>query len=103
MQVKKSWGATDGSTLMGGEWTDTTNQLINYLELKAIHFAIKSYYKEWAVAKHLRIRSDNTTAIAYFNSMGGNMSDNCNNLAKDIWKFWIKEKVWISAEHIPGS
>ena len=80
-----------------------TNQYISYLELKEIHFAIKSYYKKWAGAKHLRIRSDNTTAIAYFNSMGGTISDNYNNLAKGIWKFCIKEKVWISVEHISGS
>ena len=77
-----------------GKWADTTNQHINYLELKAIHFAIKSYYKIWPGAKHLRIRWD---------IMGETMSDNCNNLAKDIWIFCIKVKVWISAEHIPGS
>ena len=35
--------------------------------------------------------------------MGGTISDNCNNLDKDIWKLCIKEKVWISAERIPGS
>ena len=35
--------------------------------------------------------------------MGGTISDNCNNLAQDIWKFCLKEKVWISAEHIRGS
>ena len=35
--------------------------------------------------------------------MGGTISNNCNNLAKDIWKFCIKQKVWISSEHIPGS
>ena len=35
--------------------------------------------------------------------MRGTISDNCNNLTKDIWKFCIKEKVWSSAEHIPGS
>ena len=80
-----------------------TNQYISYLELKEIHFAIKSYYKKWAGAKHLRIRSDNTTAIAYVNKMGGTISDNCNNLAKDIWKFCKKEKAWILLEHISGS
>ena len=100
MQVKKA-----GVLLMGSHldrWADTTNQHINYLELKAIHFAIKCYYKRWAGTKHLRIKSDNTTVRAYMNNMGGTISDNCNNLAKNIWKFCIKERVWISAEHIPG-
>ena len=77
-------------------------QYINYLELEVIHFAIKSYYKKWAGVEHLRIRSNNTTVIAYINNMVGITSDNCNNLAKVIWKFYIK-KVWISVEHIPGS
>ena len=40
--------------------------------------------------------------INELNNMGGTISDNCNNLAKDIWKFCMKEKVCISAEHIPG-
>ena len=35
--------------------------------------------------------------------MGGAISKNCNDLAKDIWKFCIKEKVWISAENNPES
>lgn len=39
--------------------------------------------------KHLTIRSDNTTAIVYINNMGGTISDNCNNLAKDIWKKFV--------------
>ena len=71
--------------------------------MKAIRFAIKSYYKKWAEAKHLTIRSDNTTATAYINNVGRAISDNCNNLAKDNWKFCIKGNVWISAEYIPGS
>ena len=90
---KQGSGATDvGSTPTGGRWADTTNQHINYLELKAIRFAIKPYYKRWAGAKHIAIRSDNTTAAAYINNMGRAISGNCNNLAKDIWKFCIKGK-----------
>ena len=85
---EKDWGATDGSTPTGGSWADTTNQHINYLELRAIHFAIKFDCKKWAGAKHLRIRSGDTTAIAYINNMGGTISDVCNNLAKDIRKLY---------------
>ena len=42
---------------------------IIYLELKAIHLAIKAYISLWKGCKHIRIRSDNTTAIGYENNM----------------------------------
>ena len=42
---EQGWGTTDRSTSTGGRSADTTNQHINCLKLKAIHFAIKSYYK----------------------------------------------------------
>ena len=100
---EQGWGATDGSTPTGGRWVQSIDHHINYLELKAIYYGIKSYRKEWIGAKHLRIRSDNTTAIAYINNMGGTVSSKCNNLAKVIWEFCISENIWISAEHIPGT
>ena len=100
---EQGWGATNGSTSTKGRWADITNQHINHLQLKAIQFATKYYYKKWAGHKHLRIRSDNTTSIAYINNKEGTIYDTCNNLPNGIWKFCIKEKVWISAQHIPGS
>ena len=34
--------------------------------------------------------------------MGGIKSDECNKIACDIWEFCIREKLWVSAAHIPG-
>ena len=69
---ESGWGATDGVNSTGGIWSEHYKACsINYLELKAIHLAIKAYSNLWKGCKHIRIRSDNTTAIAHVNNMGG--------------------------------
>ena len=51
---------------------------------------------------HLRILTDNTTAIAVLNHMGTSHSDPCNRLGKEIWEWCIDRNIWLSAAHIPG-
>ena len=65
---------------------------INCLELKAIYLAIKAYNNLLKGCKHIRIRSDNTTAIAYVNNMGG--------LVHVI--VWQKKYGHIVLKEIPG-
>ena len=55
---------------------------INYLELKAIHLAIKAYSYLWKGCKYIKIRSDDTTVIAYANNMGGLVSSSCDRFAE---------------------
>ena len=79
------WGATYNISPTGGIWDKKDKEYhINYLELKAIYLAIKAYRSSWEGCKHIRVRSDNTTAIAYINNMGGLVSNSCNRLAKEI-------------------
>ena len=55
---------------MGGLWSENMKiEHINYLELFAVKLAV-GYKELWQGCKHLRIRCDNTTAIAYINNMG---------------------------------
>ena len=68
---------------------------INYLELKAIYLAITAYRNSWAGCKHIRIRSDNTNAIAYINNMGGLVLNSCDDFDKGIW--CTGQKIWFSA------
>ena len=75
---------------------------MNYLELKAIHLAIKAYSYLWKGCKHIRIRSDNTTAIAYVNNMGGLVSSSCDRLAKETWTYCFERNTCLSAIHTPG-
>ena len=50
--------------------------------MKAIYLAIKASKSSWEGCKHIRIRSDNTTPIAYINNMGGLVSNSCNHLER---------------------
>ena len=27
----------------------------------------------------------------------------CNNIVKNIWLFYVKNKIWITSAHIPGA
>ena len=76
------------------------NIVINYLELKTIYLAIKAYRNSWEGCKHIRIRSDSTTATTYINNMGGLASNSCNCLAKEIWTYCTDQEIWLSAVHI---
>ena len=51
---------------------------------------------------HIRLRLDNTTAVAYINHMGGSKSSRCNGLAKQMWEWCNQRHIWISAAHLPG-
>lgn len=35
--------------------------------------------------------------------MGRIKSDKCDNNAWNVWELCIKEKLWVSAVHVPGS
>ena len=96
------WGAVIGQNKIGGRWTGLEQQNhINYLEMIAIWFALKSF-KDEVPNRHVKILSDNTTAVSYINNMGGYKSVDCNEMAKTIWSWCIENNIWISCTHIPG-
>ena len=67
------WGASDGlHDNINGRWSLQEQKLdINCLELKAIKLALQSYAPLYEKCEHIRIMSDNTSAIAYINKQGG--------------------------------
>jgi len=98
----KGWGAHLGDTETGGMWKPLESENhINYLELLAILFGLKALIKNFEVL-HIRIMSDNTTAVAYINNMGGIKSMGCNAIAFEIWSWARVRNIWLSAAHIPG-
>ena len=97
------WGAVYGEESSGGKWLpEETENHINVLELKAILFGLGSFFDK-LTATHIRIKSDNTTAVVYINNMGGVKSLTCHSVAKEIWIWAIERKIHLSAEHLPGS
>lgn len=102
----QGWGASDGSTHIGGRWnaiemSRAVRNEINYLELLAAFLALKAFCCNMQ-NKHVKMSIDNTTAVAYIAHMGGSKSQDCNNLAKELWKWAIDRDMWISVVHLPG-
>ena len=85
------WGATLGRTTTGGRWSPEEKEYhINYLELKAILLGLQSLCSA-STECHIKVLTDNTTAVAYIHNMGGSHSIACNDMAREIW-LWCKEK-----------
>ena len=97
------WGAVYNENSTGGQWNDEETLLhINLLELKAILFGLQSFLSHLSNT-HVRIRSDNATAVAYINNLGGISSIPCHKISKSIWLWAIDKCIHLSAEHLPGS
>ena len=60
---KLGWGADNNLMPTGSHWTNEEDTHVHILELFAIYMAVRSYCKSNAY-KHVRIMSDNTTAIS---------------------------------------
>ena len=73
---------------------------INVLELKAILLALKSFVK--TSHKHIKIMSDNTTAIHCINRMGTSHSMECHHQVLKILEWAIIHKNHLSVAHISG-
>ena len=98
----KGWGAFVGNRKASGLWNaNERTHHINYLELLAIEFGLKSLCHDFHHS-HIQILCDNSTAVVYLNKMGGIKSSSCNALVKRIWMWCLENNIWISAAHIPG-
>jgi len=98
------WGAACLNKHTGGAFVaedigDTLN--INLLELKAIKFGILAFQDTIRKHRHILVKSDNTTAVAYVKNMGGKKRE-CNEIAKDIWLWCMKYNIWLTITYIPG-
>ena len=93
---------TCGQTAQGRWAVDEQELHINALELLAILFGLQSFFEDDPPA-HVRIFSDNSTALAYVNHRGGTHSQECDAIACRIWNFADSHSMMLSAFHIPGS
>ncbi|XP_033113583.1 uncharacterized protein LOC117114136 [Anneissia japonica] len=96
------WGASKGEQSTGGHWTeDEAMNHINYLELMAVYFGLRSFIDNIR-GKHVKLMIDNTTAVAVVNNKGTCHSKPCNSVACKIWNFSEANRIWLTAAHIPG-
>ena len=100
--TEHGWDATDGYSPTSDRWSSLEGNHFNVLELKAILLALKSYFIHNCNVTHVHILTDNSTALAYINNIGGMRSVLCNNIAKYIWKFAQNRGFWVSSSQAPG-
>lgn len=94
------WGAMCNNNRTGGQWTaEEGEHHINYLELLAVYFGLRSFANDYSKCDIL-LRVDNTTAISYINRMGGVQFTHLNKIAKMIWDWCEAKNIYIFASYI---
>ena len=95
------WGASCGGQSANSQWSILeAHNHINYLELLAALYALQAFVPNLRDV-HVRLKLDNSTAVAYVNKMGGIKSPSLNSLSRTLWEWCIKRNIIISAQHIP--
>lgn len=94
------WGACCDEKKTHGWWNlEEKIQHINYLELKAVYYALRCYASNQRSCEIL-LRVDNTTAISYINRMGGLQYQNLTQISRLIWEWCAERDIWIFASYI---
>ena len=75
---------------------------VNCKELLAVHYSLRSF-KTYFQNKHVKIFSDSQVGVQIINKMGTTKSSICNEIIKNTCLFCVKNKIWITAAHIPGA
>ncbi|XP_031559870.1 uncharacterized protein LOC116296056 [Actinia tenebrosa] len=100
----QGWGSViEGSdNPTGGRWSPfEATYHINYLELKAIQMGLMSLCND-LYEVHIKVLSDNQTAVAYIRNMGGTHSPSCNLITREILLWCKQRKITITISHLPG-
>ncbi|KAJ8967700.1 hypothetical protein NQ317_004200 [Molorchus minor] len=100
---KTGWGATSEGKIAHGFWNATEHKYhINYLELLAAFYALKSLAKHKSDVNIL-LRIDNVTAIANINKMGSVRYRKLNEISRNIWDWCENRNIFIHASYISSS
>jgi hypothetical protein len=91
--IKIGWGGVLDGTTCGGRWSpQESKEHINCIELLAALFPLQSLTTDIGNT-HIKLKIENTTAVAAINNMGTSHSGQCNNIALDIWKWCISNET----------
>ena len=96
------WGATMSGRTVNGTWNPRLAQAhINILELWAVFFALK-HFLCFLQGRHVLVKTDNTTVVAYINRQGGTRSLKLHKLAREIITWSSTRLLSLRATHVPG-
>ena len=97
------WGAHCNGVATGGPWCQWEIDFhISHLELLTASYAFQSFVLQYKSAAHIRLKVDNSTAVACINNFGSMRYPSLNTLSRTIWDRCISMKIQVSAESIPG-
>lgn len=99
------WGGLlqENGIRANGRWNNSEAVLpINCLELLAVYYSLQSLFRD-SRDVHIQVLSDNVSAVAYVNDMGGMTSVPMDNIAKDIWTWCLQKDIYLSAVYLPGT
>ena len=99
---KKGWGAVCNGVRTGGPWSPEERTMhINCLELLAAFLAVKCFAKD-KTNLTIHLKMDSMSALTYINKLGGTISPQLNNLAKELWLWCMKRGILLKAQHLAG-
>ena len=97
----EGWGAVLDQMTIQQRWTaDEKTHSINWRELQAVFQAIRAFPQLRNVS--ILIRTDNISAMTYINKQGGTRSLPLSDLAGRLWRFCLRKRIRLTAQHIPG-
>ena len=80
------WGASCSGQSVNDQWLILeAHNHINYLELLGALYALQAFVSNLRDAR-VRLKLDNSTAVAYINKMGGLKSPSLNSLSRTLWE-----------------
>ena len=92
---KSGWGAIFNKESTGGQFAlDESLLHINVLELKAVLFGLKSLCSHLRQT-HIKVLSDNTTAVCAINNMGSCKSLLCDQEVRRIWSWDTERDIFL--------
>ena len=96
------WGATYNGRAASGLWDNRLRAChINYLELLAVFLALKQFLPLLR-ARHVLVRTDNTTTMSYINRQGGTRSRVLHGLAHRLIVWSDRHLLSLRASHVAG-
>jgi ribonuclease HI len=97
------WGAHTDNLFTSGVWTQEQSSLhINNLEMEAVCRALP-FFSQQADLKNVRVRSDNSSVVAYINNQGGARSHSLSTMAESLLLWCHDQGIALSARHIKGT
>ncbi|KAI8488054.1 hypothetical protein Bbelb_341720 [Branchiostoma belcheri] len=99
----QGWGGFSQEKKAGGRWSSLEKaDHINVLELKAAFLSLQSFAQN--VPRGLvKMKLDNTTAVAYINRKGGTKSVQLMKLSLEMWNWALQRGLMLTASHVEGA